>query len=75
MGTTTKLVGLALAAALLIPAPGHADDHETEVRAACRHILSPAMATAHQSYEKYIYWRCVELQMKVPWRLPADEYQ
>jgi len=51
------------------------DTHETEARAACRHILSPAMATAHQEYEKHLYWRCVELQRGVPWRLTTDQYQ
>lgn len=59
---------------LAVVARADPQEHETEARVACRHILSPAMATAHQEYEKHLYWRCVELQRKVPWRLTDGQF-
>ena len=61
--------GFMVGIAIYCPLAHAEESHETEARAACRNILSPAMATAHPEYEKRLYWRCVELQRKVPWRL------
>jgi len=52
-----------------------ADEHHDEAVKACRHILSPAMATAHPEYEHHIFRLCVERQDRVPWRLHAEHYQ
>ena len=79
MGIVTRLVfsilGAFMAGFATCLAVHCEESHEAEARAACRHILSPAMATAHQEYEKHLYWRCVELQRGVPWRLTTDQYQ
>jgi len=59
----------------LICSLAHAEEsHETEARAACRHILSPAMATDHPEFERQLFERCVELQRKVPWRLTDGQF-
>jgi hypothetical protein len=50
-------------------------NHADEARAACVHILSPAMATDHPEFERQLYDRCVALQMKVTWVLKVEDYQ
>ena len=71
------LVGfvLGLAFGFFVCTEVHADEHHDEVIAACRHILSPAMATLHPEYEHHIFRRCVELQESAPWRLRVEQYQ
>ncbi len=67
------LLGFLIGVALCLAA--HADEHHDQAVAACRHVLSPAMATAHPIYERIIFDRCVELQDKVRWHLQTDQYQ
>lgn len=50
-------------------------EHDADVREACHHVLSPAMATEHPDFERRIYNRCIELQLKVMWRLRAEDWQ
>jgi hypothetical protein len=50
-------------------------NHADEARAACVHILSPAMSTDHPAFERQLYDRCVALQMKVTWVLKVEDYQ
>jgi len=71
------LATLALVVLLLIIHAARADEstHQDEVVQACRHILSPAMATVHPEYERYLFELCVERQAKVTWHLRAEEYQ
>ena len=52
-----------------------AEDHAQEVTAACRHILSPAMATMHPEFERKLFEECKDRQMRVKSRLDYSEYK
>jgi hypothetical protein len=57
-----------------VSARANSQEHSDAVLDACRHILSPAMATAHPEFERQIFSRCIELQQKVQWQLDPNDY-